>query len=59
MKYATYVRHYDAVLTGITQNTIAWAYYGYNLSNIAMRAANVTFGMPGDGFYNENRYLAW
>jgi Lysosomal transcription factor, NCU-G1 len=39
--------------------TLPYAYYGYSLESKIAQATNITFGMPGDGFYSKSSYISF
>lgn len=41
------------------QNTLPFSYYGYMLGSRVAQGANLTLGMPGDGFYSRTNHISF
>jgi len=39
--------------------TIMYILYGMDLDEVVVKSLNISFGIPGDGFYNKTRFHAW
>jgi hypothetical protein len=43
----------------IFNNTLLFAYYGFDLDNHLTESFNISFGVSEDGFYNATSYTTW
>ena len=39
--------------------TIMYILYGMDLDEVVVKSLNISFGIPGDGFYNKTQFHAW
>lgn len=39
--------------------SLPFIYFGYNLGQHLAQGLNISFGVPGDGFYSKNRYISF